>query len=50
MTTNCLNIFTKEMLCSQKIISSMLLQVVIGGKKSNFIGKFKLEPITIYFL
>ena len=28
---------------SQQIISSRLLQVVIGGQKSNFIGKFKNE-------
>ena len=35
---------------SQQIISSKLLQVVIGGQKSNFIGKFKLEPITIYHI
>ena len=33
---------------SQQIISSKLLQVVIDRKKSSFIGKFKLEPITIY--
>ena len=26
----------------QQIISSRLLQVVIGGQKSSFIGKFKL--------
>ena len=32
----------------QQIISSRLLQVVIGGQKSSFIGKFKSEPITIY--
>ena len=30
---------------SQQIISK--LQVVIGGQKNNFIGKFKLKPITI---
>ena len=35
---------------SQQIIGSRLLQVVIGGQKSNFIGKFRLEPITIYYL
>ena len=35
---------------SQQIISSKLLQVVIGGQKNSFIGKFKLEPITIYHL
>ena len=34
----------------QQIISSGLLQVVIGGQKSNFIDKFKLEPITIYHI
>ena len=28
---------------SQQIISSRLLQVVIGEQKSSFIGKFKLE-------
>ena len=28
---------------SLQIISSRLLQVVIGGQKSNFSGKFKLE-------
>ena len=33
---------------SQQIIGSRLLQVVIGGQKINFIGKFRLEPITIY--
>ena len=35
---------------SQQIISSKLLQVVIGGQKSSFIGKFKLKPITIYYI
>ena len=30
---------------SQQIISSKLLQVIIGGQKSSFIGKFKLDPI-----
>ena len=30
---------------SQQIISTRLLQVVIGGQKSSFIGKFKLKPI-----
>ena len=35
---------------SQQIISSKLLQVVIDWQKSNFIDKFKLEPITIYNL
>ena len=34
----------------QKIISSRLLQVVIGGQKSSFIGNLKLEPITIYHI
>ena len=34
----------------QQIISSRLLQVVIGGQKSCFIDKFKLEPITIYYI
>ena len=39
---------------SQQIISSRLLQVVIGGQKSCFISKFKLEtknnlpPIICY--
>ena len=51
--TRCLNIFTQKknvisMTFSQQIISNGLLLVVIGGQKSNFIGKFKLEPITIY--
>ena len=35
---------------SQQIISNRLLQVVIGGQKSNFIGRFKFEPITIYHI
>ena len=35
---------------SQQIISNRLLQVVIGGQKSSFIGKFKLELITIYHI
>ena len=35
---------------SQQIISSELLQVVIGGQKSSFVGKFKLERITIYHI
>ena len=35
---------------SQQIISSRLLQVVIGGQKSRFIDKSKLEPVTIYRL
>ena len=35
---------------SQQIISNKLLQVVIGRQKSSFIGKFKLEPITIYHI
>ena len=30
---------------SQQIISSKLLQVIIGGQKGSFIGKFKLDPI-----
>ena len=34
----------------QQIISSRLLQVVIDGKKSSFIDKSKLEPVTIYRL
>ena len=52
-TRKCFNFFTGEMLCPQyfswQIISSRLLQVVIGGQKSNFVGKFKLESITIYY-
>ena len=52
-TRKCFNIFTREMLCPQyfwwQIISSRLLQVVISGQKSNFVGKFKLESITIYY-
>ena len=35
---------------SQQIISSRLFQVVTDGQKNNFIGKFKLEPITIYHI
>ena len=35
---------------SQQIISNRLLQVVIGGEKSSFIGKFKLKPVTIYHI
>ena len=35
---------------SQQIINSRLSWVVIGEQKSNFIGNFKLEPITIYSL
>ena len=35
---------------SQQIISSKLLQVVIGEQKSSFIDKFKLESITIYHI
>ena len=35
---------------SQQIISSRLLQVVIGGQKSSFIDKSKLELVTIYRL
>ena len=53
-TSRCLNIFhTKNVMSitfSQQIISSRLLQVVIGGQKNSFIGKFKLEPIIIYHL
>ena len=33
---------------SQQIISNMLLWVVIGEQKSNFIGKFKSIYIYIY--
>ena len=39
---------------SQQIISSRLLQIIIGRQKSYFIGKFKLEskknlsPIICY--
>ena len=36
---------------SQQIINNMLLWIVNGEQKSNFIGKFKLEVlITIYLL
>ena len=35
---------------SQQIISSRLLQVAINWQKSNFIDRFKLELITIYYL
>ena len=35
---------------SQQIISSRLVQGVIGGQKSSFIGKFKLELIIIYHI
>ena len=35
---------------SQQIISSWLLQVVISGQKSCFIGKFKLEQKKNYHL
>ena len=35
---------------SQQIISSRLLQVAIGGQKSSFIDKFKLESIIIYHI
>ena len=35
---------------SQQIISSELLQVVIGGQKSIFISKFKLESVIIYHI
>ena len=35
---------------SQQIISSKLLQVITGKQKSSFIGKSKLEPVTIYRL
>ena len=38
------------MIFSQKIISSTLLQVIIGRQKSGFIGKFKLELITMYHI
>ena len=47
LTINCY----KEEMCYVYIfttyLSSKLLQVIIGGDKSNFSGKFKLEPITI---
>ena len=43
--------FTKKnVMSSQQIISSRLLQVVIGGQKSSFISKFKLKLITIYHI
>ena len=35
---------------SQQIINNRSLQVVIGGQKISFIGKFKLEPIKIYHI
>ena len=35
---------------SQQIIRSRLLQVIIDEQKSSFIGKFKLESITIYHI
>ena len=38
------------MIFSQQIISNKLLQVVIGGQKSSFISKFKLETITVYHI
>ena len=38
------------MIFSQQIISGRLLQVVISEQKSSFIGKFKLELITIYHI
>ena len=38
------------MIFSQQIISSRLLQVVIGRQKSSFINKSKLELVTIYRL
>jgi len=47
---------SKEMLClyspilSQKILSDRLLLVVTGGQKSNLSYKFKLAPITTYYL
>jgi len=31
---------------SQQILSGRLLLAVIGRKKSNFSGEFKLEPVT----
>ena len=34
----------------QQIISSRLLQIVIGGEKNSSIGKFKLKLITIYHI
>ena len=35
---------------SQQILSSRLLLAVIGGQKSNVNDRFKLEPITTYYL
>ena len=57
-TSRCLNIFHQKkiyiyvmsMTFLQQIISSRLLQVVIGGQKSSFIGNFKLKSITIYHI
>ena len=47
MVIRCRNIFIKKNVMfttfSQQIISSKLLQVVIGGQKSSFIGKFKIR-------
>ena len=31
---------------SQQILNGILLLAVVGGKKSNFNGGVKLEPIT----
>ena len=35
---------------SQQILYGRLLLVVTSGKKSNLSCKFKLEPITTYYL
>ena len=35
---------------SQKILSGRLLLAVNGGQQSNFIGEFKLKPVTTYSL
>ena len=41
------NIFTT---LSQQILSSKLLLVIMGGKKSNLNCEFKLEPITTFHI
>ena len=46
-TINIHNIFTTLL---QQIINNKLLQIVIGRQKSNFNDRFKLEPITTYYL
>ena len=41
------NIFTTLL---QQIIDDKLLHIIIGRQKSNFNDRFKLEPITTYYL